>query len=98
MSEEKIYELKQDISTPCFYIRAGKQATESQWKERLGDFNIRWCSEWFYDLSIKEESKPIDELKELIEAVFSEKGLNSISYKEAAAEVAELWLKQNQSK
>ena len=37
-----------------------------------------------------------DELKELVDAIFKRKGLNSISYKEAAREVAELWLKQNQ--
>lgn len=49
-------------------------------------------------LFLKEQERPIDELKELIENVFAEKGLNSISYKEAAREIAELWLKQNQSK
>lgn len=96
MSEDKIYELRQDINTPAFYIRAGKRATEAQWKERLGDFCIRWCSEWFWDTSIKEDPMEVDKLKELIDAVFEENGLRSISYKEAARKVAELWLKQNQ--
>ncbi len=96
MSEDKLYELRQDINTPAHYIRAGKRATEEQWKERLGDFNMRWCSEWFIDTSIKEDNDSRDNLTMLIDEVFESKGLRSISYKEAAKEVAELWLKQNQ--
>jgi hypothetical protein len=98
MSEDKLYELRQDINTPAHYIRAGKRATEAQWKERLGDFNIRWCSEWFLDTTVKEEQMEVDELNDLVDAVFKERGLRSISYKEAARLVAELWLKQNQTK
>lgn len=94
---EKIYELKQDIWTPAYYIRAGFRKTEKKWKEILGDFNMQWASEWFIDLEKREEEKPIDELNKLINSIFAEKGLNSISYKEAAKEVAELWLKQNQN-
>lgn len=96
MREDKLYELRQDISTPGFYIRAGKRATEAQWKERLGDFNMKWCSEWFWDTSIKEEEKEVDKLNELVDEIFAEKGLRSISYKEAARLIADLWLKQNQ--
>lgn len=96
-TSEKIYELKQDIWTPSYYIRAGLRKTEKEWKERLGDFNMRWASEWFIDLEKQEEERPIDELNELVNSVFAAKGLNSISYKEAAKEVAELWLKQNQN-
>ncbi len=98
MSEEKLYELRQDIWTPAYYIRAGFRKTEEEWRERLGEFNMKWSSEWFIDLSKKEESREVDELRELVDAVFKKKGLNSISYKEAAREVAELWLKQNQNK
>lgn len=98
MSEEKIYELKRDIWTPAYFIRAGFRKTELEWKECLGEFNMEWSSDWFIDIQKQEEERPIDELKELIDAVFDEKNLNSISYKEAAREVAELWLKQNQSK
>ena len=93
---EKIYELRADIWTPAFYIRAGKRATEKEWKEKLGDFNIEWESHWFINLSEPQEQYPIDELNELVDAVFKRKGLNSISYKDAAREIAELWLKQNQ--
>ena len=98
MSEEKLYELRQDIWTPAYYIRAGKRASESQWKEKLGEFNIQWANEWFIDIEKNEHARPIDELRELINSVFSEKNLYSISYKEAAREVAELWLKQNKKK
>jgi hypothetical protein len=75
-----------------------KRCTEAQWKDRLGDFSIRWSSEWFIDLDEKKDENPVDELNELINSVFSENGLNSISYKEASRVVAETWLKQNQSK
>lgn len=95
MSDEKVYELKKDIWTPAFFIRAGFRKTEKEWKERLGDFEMKWASDWFFDPSEKAEQQQINELNELIEAVFMEKGLNSISYKEAAKEVAEIWLKQN---
>lgn len=98
MSEEKIYELKQDIFTPCYYIRAGKRATERQWKEKLGEFNMNWCSEWFIDTSIKNIQPEVDELNELINKVFDKNNLRSITYKDAAKKVAEIWLKQNQPK
>lgn len=96
MSEETLYELRQDIWTPSFYIRAGLRKTEREWKDKLGDFNMEWASEWFIDLEKHADTRPVDELNELIKTVFSEKGLNSISYMVAAREVAELWLKQNQ--
>lgn len=98
MSEEKIYELRQDIWTPAFYIKAGKRGTEAQWKERLGDFNMSWSSEWFFDVSEQKNEPRIDELNELINTVFKSMGLNSLSYKSAAREVAEEWLKQNKLK
>lgn len=95
MSEQKLYELKRDIWTPSIYIRAGFRKTEAEWKERLGEFDMKLASDWFIDVDKNEAERPIDELKELIDAVFSEKGLNSISYKEAAREIADICLKQN---
>lgn len=98
MSTEKLYELKRDIWTPAFFIRAGFRKTEAEWKERLGEFNMKWSDDWFIDCSKIEEGARVDELYELVKTVFHEKGLYSITYKEAAQEVAELWLKQNQNK
>jgi hypothetical protein len=96
MSKDKLYELRRDIWTPAYYIRAGFRKTEKEWKERLGEFNMNCESDWFIDCSEKKEQREVDELYELIKSVFHKKGLFSISYKEAAKEVAELWLKQNQ--
>jgi hypothetical protein len=96
MSEDKLYELRQDIWTPVYFIRAGFRKTEKEWVERLGKFNIKFASEWFIDLS-KEINDPYkDDLQDLINSIFEKRNLNSISYKEAAREIAELWLKQNQ--
>lgn len=92
---DKLYELRRDIWTPVMYIKAGAQKTEAEWKDKLGEFNIQWESMWFIDLENEKDTRPIDELKELIDDVFKNRGLSSLSYKDAAREVAELWLKQN---
>jgi hypothetical protein len=98
MSENKIYELRRDIWTPALYIKAGFRKTEAEWKERLGDFNIKWQSDWFIDIEKEATQKPKDKLKILIDAVFEEKGLYSLTYKDAARQIAEAWLKQNKQK
>lgn len=96
MSMDKIYELKRDIWTPSDFIRAGTRKTETHWKERLGDFEMTFESDWFIDLEEQEKiDRQIDELDILIKTIFSKQGLNSISYKEATREIAESWLKQN---
>lgn len=77
------------------YIRAGSRKTEAEWKERLGEFNIKWAIDWFIDLEESKDQEPIDELRELINDVFNKRGLNSVTYKQAAKEIAEIWLKQN---
>lgn len=97
MSEEKLYELRKDVWTPHHFWRAGMQRTEKEWQKEFGEFRMEWCGEWFLDLS-KQETKEEDELQLLINSVFERRHLYSISYKQAAAEVAELWLKQNQQK
>jgi uncharacterized protein YpiB (UPF0302 family) len=96
MSEDKLYELRKDVWTPHHFWRAGMQRTEKEWHKEFGEFNIKWASEWFIDLTAHEASLEKDELRMLIDSVFERKHLHSISYKEAAKEVAELWLKQNQ--
>ena len=95
MPEEKLYELRKDIWLPSGFWRAGLKKTKEEWFKEFGKFNMEWSQEWFIDLSFEEIIQERDELKELIESVFKRKGLHSISYKEAAREVAELWLKQN---
>jgi hypothetical protein len=98
MSEDKLYELRQDVWTPANYYKAGSKGTVKYWQKAFGYFNITWASEWFIDLSIQEEPLKKDELRNLIDSVFKRKRLNSLTYKDAAQEVAELWLKLNQSK
>jgi uncharacterized protein YpiB (UPF0302 family) len=98
MCEEKIYELRTDVWTPAAFWKAGTRATEKEWIDAFGDFHIKWASEWFIDLSIQEEPHQKDALRELIDKVFKRKRLHSMTYKDAAQEVAELWLKRNQSK
>ena len=95
MSEEKIYELRQDVWTPAGFWRAGSKKTEKEWHEQFGDFHMPFCSEWFIDLSRYEEPFLKDELQDLINKVFGRKKINSITYKEAAREIAELWLKKS---
>lgn len=97
MSEEKIYELRTDVWTPAGFWKAGTKGTEQYWKNVFGEFHIEWASEWFIDLSKHEEPLHKDELRKLVDSVFERKRLHSITYKDAAQEVAELWLKQNQN-
>lgn len=93
---EKLYELRQDVWTPAGFWRAGMKKTEKEWHQAFGDFYMPFCSEWFINLSEYKEPDSRDELQDLVNKVFERKKLNSISYKEAAREIAELWLKQNQ--
>ena len=98
MSEEKIYELRTDVWTPAGFWKAGVKGSEQFWIKAFGDFHIEWASEWFIDLSKHEEPLQKDELRKLVDSVFERKRLHSLTYKDAAQEVAELWLKQNQTK
>lgn len=83
---EKQYELKKDVSTPAGYWRAGSRKTEQEWRK---EFNIKpkypfeWCKDWFIPPP-EEENYHIDEVKEVVRSIFENKGLASITYKEAA--------------
>lgn len=98
MSEEKMYELRVDVSYPGAYYRAGTQKTEKQWQKIFGNINMDWMGEWFIDLEVQNIIKENDELRNLVDAVFERNRLKSLSYKDVAYEIAELWLKQNQNK
>lgn len=98
MSEEKIYELRRDATTPNGYWRAGIKKTESEWRKAFGNENMTMRNSWFIDLSIKIPTNPDNELELLANSVFARYGLTSITYKEAACELAELWLNQNKNK
>lgn len=89
----KQYELKKDVWTPGNFWRAGIRKTEEEWKAIFGFPNIEWESEWFIDLSATQKAEPKDQLHEILLAVFESKGLHSITYKEAAREVAEKWVR-----
>lgn len=95
MSEETLYELRKDAWTPSGYWRAGIKKTKKDWQKEFNNENLIMWNDWFINTSEVIEKKPVNELYQLVNDVFKSKGLNSISYKEAACEVAELWLKQN---
>jgi hypothetical protein len=84
------------VWTPANFYKAGLKGTEKYWQKEFGYFNIQWASEWFIDLSVHEEPLEKNELRKLVDSVFLRKKLHSLTYKDAAQEVAELWLKQNQ--
>ncbi len=79
-----MFELKKDICTPNSYIKAGVKKTKEEW-EKLYPHCFSAQEEWFIDLNNYEEKK--DEPKiiwDIIDRIFTEKGLSSISYKQAS--------------
>lgn len=93
---EKLFELRKDIVTPNIYLRAGKKATMKQFETVLGKISKYEHSEWFIDLSEankKKETKDI-QLYKLIDKIFREHGLYSITYKQAAVKAAKAWHKK----
>ena len=99
MSEEKLYELLKDVTTPAKYWRAGQRETKQFWMKEfdMDYFCFKHSRDWFLDLTEQKEKVVVDELHELIQSVFAKKGLRSISYKEAAREVAEEYVKRKTS-
>lgn len=95
---EKIYELRRDARVPNGYWRSGMRKTHKEWAKEFSTSHLTLWNDWFIDCSKIEEPDSTNELYQLVKDVFEKKGLHSITYKEAACEVAELWLKQNQSK
>lgn len=69
------------------YIKAGTQKTLEQWEQKLGKINKYDISEWFYDLSKPQPEPERDEIRDVINEVFDQHGLLSITYKQAAREV-----------
>lgn len=96
MSEDKLYELRKDAWTPSGFWRAGIKHTQAEWQKEFNDPNLTMWNDWFIKESIENEPALRDRLYKLVNDVFEKKGLYSISYKEAACEVAQIWLKQNQ--
>lgn len=80
------FELRKDINTPNGYIRAGTRKTKAQW-EVLFPESFTWGDhyEWFIDCS-KPVTEPYERSVEeqIVHDVFQSRGLQSISYKEAA--------------
>lgn len=105
MEKEKIYELSKDINVEgLMYIRAGKRGTEQYWKSIFPNIiNIQYNhKDWFID--VEEHEKRMAEIaqkktkeEDIVAAVFNEKGLLSISYKEAAVHCLKLYKKMLQS-
>ena len=87
MSEEPLYELRKDVDIPGNYWRAGLQKTEKEWIEifHMYPLHFQWCQDWFLCLTPPDPEKT-DRVREIVKEVFSDKGLKSISYKEAAEE------------
>lgn len=83
-----ILELKKDIWTPGCFMKAGIRKTKKEWERLFPDANIDWETEWFIDLSEQKEEVKKNMLDQIVDDVFTSKGLHSITYKEAAKEVA----------
>lgn len=73
---------------PGCYLRAGTRKTKEEWKVIFPNANIEWEREWFIDLSQKEPTFKKEKLDEIVDEIFESKGLHSLTYKEAAREVA----------
>lgn len=102
VKDDKIFELRKDISTPGGYWRAGTRKTKKEWVELFNIasylFDHKNYNEWFIDpLEVIEEFE-LDDLSKIVNEVFGRKELRSISYKDAAKEVARIYLKLHTSK
>lgn len=90
---ETIFELKKDISTPQSYMRAGIQKTKAEWEELFPRAFVFNNNEWFIDMTPVEEfdydeangiSKEKRKIMYIVDHVFKEHDLSSMSYREAA--------------
>ena len=83
MNEESLYELKQDVTLPGHYWRAGLKKTKAEWMKifDINSYQFGWATEWFIDLAPKMEEP--DRVKEIIKEEFERQNLHSITYKEA---------------
>ncbi len=84
----KIYELKKDIVLPGGYYRAGTKKTAKQWQKEFGKITLDKEPEWFIDISKAQDKQEPSMLNAIIDEIFKQHGLYSITYKEAAAHVA----------
>lgn len=84
----KKYELKKDVVLPGKYYRAGLIKTAKQWQKEFGKIILDSESEWFIDLSKVDTTQEPTMLNSIIDEIFKDHGLRSISYKEAASMVA----------
>jgi hypothetical protein len=93
---EQLFELKKDVTTPGGYFRAGIQKTRPEWEKFFpGSFDriILTGDEWFIDLSKPlPVPDPLPLTTQIVDEVFAERGLRSISYKQAAQECIERYV------
>jgi hypothetical protein len=86
--DNPLLELRKDIKLPNGYYRAGQRLSKQEWEKLYpGTFiNYGNCSEWFINLS-EEQKKPVGRYPNVIvNQVFEEMELRSISYNQAAVE------------
>lgn len=85
MSEELLYELRQDVTMPGHYWRAGIKKTKKEWMNlfNINSFQFGWATEWFIDLSPK-DAEEVDRVKQIVKEEFNRQNLISITYTEAA--------------
>lgn len=90
---DNLYELRKDIVLPNGYYKAGEIRNKLEW-EKLFPNSFQFSNhEWFIPLAeIKPESR-LDAETKIIDKVFSDRGLFSMSYKQAARECIEQWKK-----
>lgn len=83
---EQLFELRKDIQSPDRYIRAGARKTKEEWLKLYPHCNkfVSGFDDWFIDLSVEAKIDESDIEWRIVDEVFTDKGLISISYKEAA--------------
>ncbi len=84
-TKEITYELRKDISTPDSYLRAGLRKTKSEWLLDFPKAFIFHSNEWFIEVTEYSDKPNTNSIESIIvDRVFAEFGLRSMSYKEAA--------------
>lgn len=90
------FELLRDITTPTEYIRAGEIRTGEEWEKSFpGCMTDPTFSTWFLDMSkfSPEEVRP-DLASQIIDEVFKDEGLQSVTYKLAARKILTEYIKR----
>ena len=89
-----MYELKKDIQTPSRFIPAGEKRSQADWEVEFPNaFLFKKNNEWFTEVGSKQTSN--DQMDAIIDTIFDNEGLHSMTYKAAAKKAIIEYVKQN---